>query len=69
MTRAEDPMSFRDSLPPEARDRLWMPRLCLTLTLPALDGSYTAFQVKYCPQSHEMAHNVARYHAPEGRTP
>jgi hypothetical protein len=61
LSRTERPMTFRESLPPDKRHLAWMPTQTVLLTLPDDLGRYTAFQVRYCPLTRELAHNVARY--------
>jgi hypothetical protein len=60
---AEIPMSFRDSLPAHAQAFAWLPHQCITLAFLPCGLGHTAFQVKYCQQTRQMAHNVAHYPA------
>ncbi len=53
------PMTWRESLPPRRRASLWLPHQQVTLTLRQPDGMATTFQVRYCPQTRELAYNVA----------
>lgn len=57
---AERRMSFRESLPPHARDWLWIPVGTVTLTGPMPDGPARLFHVKHCPPTKTLAHNVAQ---------
>jgi hypothetical protein len=59
--RAEQPMTFRESLPPETRTWDWRVRSVVTLTLPADDGSHTAFTIHVAPRERYVAHNVALF--------
>lgn len=59
-SRTEQPMTFLTAMPPAVRTLCWIPKTIVTLTLPGPDG-HTAFTVHRCPQTHQLAHNVARY--------
>jgi hypothetical protein len=63
LPRAERLMSFRESLPPAKRDLAWLPLAHVTLTLPDDQGRYTAFTIKFCPTTGEVAYNIALYGA------
>ena len=58
---SEYPMDFLASLPPGKRALLWLPRVCVTLTLPDHEGTHTAFTVRHAPITKELAFNVATY--------
>jgi hypothetical protein len=60
MTRAADrPFPFLQTLPESMRSALWLPWQCVTLSLPAYDGTYTAFTVHRSPRYALDAYNVA----------
>lgn len=61
------PMPWLASLPARRRARLWLPRVQVTLTLLLPDGVATPFQVRYCPQTGELAHNVAAWRPVEDK--
>lgn len=58
-------LTLHDSLPPSARGWLWLPHSIVTLTLPQLDGSHTAFTIHRQPYRKLYAYNVACYRQPE----
>lgn len=58
-TMPEEPMSLQQSLPKDLRDHLWIPKRCITLTLPLDDGSHTAYTVHWSPTCRMVAYNVA----------
>ena len=62
MSSPETPtMSMRESLPPHARDWLWLPIRIVTLTLPTDDGSHTAFTAHWQPHRRLVSYNVAQF--------
>jgi hypothetical protein len=60
MPSPESPMSFRESLPPHARNWVWIPTGTVTLCLDLPTGEGTCFQVYRCSQQQMLAHNVAQ---------
>jgi hypothetical protein len=61
MRRAEQPLSFAESLPAAVRPHCWLPTQQVTLTLPDARGEYTAHVIYRCPQTGIEAWNVAAY--------
>jgi hypothetical protein len=55
-------MTFLESLPAVLRQYCWLPTQQLTLAFLPFGQGHTAWQVKTCPQTGQLAWNVAHYH-------